>query len=260
MTPASGRQLDGKVALITGGASGIGAATARLFARHGATLILADLNEGAATKLAHECEGAGVHALGLQLDVTDEKSVEAGIARAAQQFGRVDIVVNSAGISLRHPAMEITLETWNKVMVVNVTGTFLVSRVAARQMKIAGNGGSIVNLASIMSYSGFGLGGFPNPAYQASKGAVLNLTRALAVEWAPLKIRVNAVAPTWVRTPLITALTSSSKTMELISSVTPLGRVAEPEEVAEAILFLASPAASMTTGHTLAVDGGFLAQ
>ncbi len=126
-------------------------------------------------------------------------------------------------------------------------------------MKATG-GGAIVNLASIMSYSGFSLGGFANPAYQASKGAVLNLTRALAVEWAPLKIRVNAVAPTYVRTPLINAITTRSDTMEEIRSVTPLGRIAEPEEIAEAILFLASPAASMTTGHTLAVDGGFLAQ
>ncbi len=111
-----------------------------------------------------------------------------------------------------------------------------------------------------MAYSGFGLGGFPNPAYQASKGAVLNLTRALAVEWAPHKIRVNAVAPTYVRTPLINAITTRPETMELIRSVTPLGRIAEPEEVAEAILFLAGPNSSMTTGHTLAVDGGFLAQ
>jgi NAD(P)-dependent dehydrogenase (short-subunit alcohol dehydrogenase family) len=256
---AESRMLEGKVAVITGGASGIGAAAGRLFARHGGNVVLADLNEDAAKKVAAECAALGVVTLGVKMDVTDEPSVEAAIAVTVQKFGRVDIVVNSAGISLRHPAMEMPVEVWDKVLAVNVKGTFLPSRVAARHMKATG-GGAIVNLASIMSFSGFGLGGFPNPAYQASKGAVLNLTRALAVEWAPLKIRVNAVAPTYVRTPLIDAITSRPDTMELIKTVTPLGRIAEPEEVAEAILFLASPAASMTTGHTLAVDGGFLAQ
>lgn len=259
MNASHARQLDGKVAVITGGGSGIGAATARLFARHGASIALADLNEVAAAKVAQECEALGARALAVRMDVSDEASVEAGIAATLQRLGRLDVLVNSAGISLRHPAMEIPLEAWSKVLAVNVTGTFLPSRVAARHMKAIG-GGAIVNLASIMSYSGYGLGGFANPAYQASKGAVLNLTRALAVEWAPLKIRVNAVAPTWVRTPLISALTSKPETMELISQVTPMGRVAEADEIAEAILFLASPLASMTTGHTLAVDGGFLAQ
>lgn len=260
MSDTSAKSLQGKVAVITGGASGIGAATGLLFARQGASVVLADLNEEAANKIAAECAALGVAALGLKMDVTDEPSVEAAMATTVQKLGRIDIVVNSAGISLRHPAMEMPVEVWDKVLAVNVKGTFLPSRVAARHMKAAGNGGSIVNLASIMSFSGFGLGGFPNPAYQASKGAVLNLTRALAVEWAPLKIRVNAVAPTYVRTPLINAITSRPDTMDLIKQVTPLGRIAEPEEIAEAILFLASPAASMTTGHTLAVDGGFLAQ
>lgn len=259
MSSGAGKVLDGKVALITGGASGIGASTARLFARHGASLVLADLNEAEAARVGRECEAAGAPSLGMSMDVTSETSVEDGMAAAVQRFGRLDILVNSAGISLRYPAFDLKVEVWDKVMSVNVKGTFLAARAAARYMRDIG-GGSIVNLASIMSFSGFGLGGHPNPAYQASKGAVLNLTRALAVEWAPLKIRVNAVAPTWVRTPLIDALMAKPETVALIKAVTPLQRVAEPEEIAEAILFLASPAASMTTGHTLAVDGGFLAQ
>jgi len=257
MAEATGKLLDGKVAMITGGASGIGAATARLFARHGATLILADLNEGAAAGITRECEQSGGPALAVGMDVTVESQVESGMAAGVQRFGRLDILVNSAGISLRHPSLEMPVDVWDKVMAVNVKGTFLASRAAARHMQRSG-GGSIVNLASIMSFSGFGF--YPNPAYQASKGAVLNLTRAQAVEWAPLKIRVNAVAPTWVRTPLIKALLENAEVMERLRQVTPMQRVAEPEEVAEAILFLASPAASMTTGHTLAVDGGFLAQ
>ena len=259
MANAINKLLDGKVALITGGASGIGAATARLFAQNGATVVLADLNEANAAKIATECEALGVSAMPLTMEVTDEKSVEGGIESIVKRFGHLDIVVNSAGISIRQSAMDVSVEIWDKVLSVNVKGTFLPSRVAARHMKTSG-GGSIVNIASIMAFSGFGLGGFPNPAYQASKGAVLNLTRALAVEWAPLKIRVNAVAPTYVRTPLINQLLAKPETVELIRQVTPLGRVAEPEEVAEAILFLAGPGASMTTGHTLAVDGGFLAQ
>lgn len=259
MTEVSSKLLNGKVALITGGGSGIGAAAGRLFARNGATVAIADLNDANAVLVAKECAALGAASAPLTMEVTDEKSVEDGIATIVKRFGHIDVVVNSAGISLRHPAMEMPIEAWDKVLAVNVKGTFLPSRVAARFMKTSG-GGSIVNIASIMAFSGFGLGGFPNPAYQASKGAVLNLTRALAVEWAPLKIRVNAVAPTYVRTPLINQLLAKPDTVELIKQVTPLGRVAEPEEVAEAILFLAGPASSMTTGHTLAVDGGFLAQ
>jgi NAD(P)-dependent dehydrogenase (short-subunit alcohol dehydrogenase family) len=139
-----------------------------------------------------------------------------------------------------------------------MTGVFLCARVAARHMIASGRGGAIVNTASIMGMSGGGL--YPNISYQATKGAIVNMTRALAVEWAPHKIRVNAIAPTYVRTPLIAPILERAELVERIQSMTPLRRLAEPEEVAAAILFLASPAASMITGHTLPVDGGFLAQ
>jgi NAD(P)-dependent dehydrogenase (short-subunit alcohol dehydrogenase family) len=153
--------------------------------------------------------------------------------------------------------MELSLADWNNVVAVNMTGVFLGCRAAARHMLRHGTG-SIVNTASIMGLSGGGL--YPNVSYQATKGGVVNMTRALAIEWARQGIRVNAVAPTWVKTQFIASLTTRPELMAEIARVTPLGRLAEPDEIAAAVLFLASPAASMITGHILAVDGGFLAQ
>ena len=170
--------------------------------------------------------------------------------------GRLDILVNNAGIAIRRPALDLSLEDWNAVVAVNMTGLFLCARAAARHMQAIG--GAIVNTASIMGLSGGGL--YPNISYQTTKGAVVNMTRALAVEWAPARIRVNAVAPTYVRTNFIAALTVQPELVGAIERMTPLGRLAEPEEIATAMLYLASPAASMVTGHILAVDGGFLAQ
>jgi NAD(P)-dependent dehydrogenase (short-subunit alcohol dehydrogenase family) len=170
----------------------------------------------------------------------------------------VDILINNAGIAIRRPAVELSLADWERVVSVNMTGVFLCARAAARRMIASGRGGAIVNTASIMGLSGGGL--YPNISYQATKGAIVNMTRALAIEWASHRIRVNAVAPTYVRTPLIAPILEQPELVHKIEAMTPLGRLAEPEEVAAAILFLASPAASMITGHTLPVDGGFLAQ
>jgi len=144
------------------------------------------------------------------------------------------------------------------VVDINMTAVFLCARAAAKRMIARGTGGAIVNVASIMGLSGGGL--YPNISYQTTKGAVVNMTRALAVEWAASNIRVNAVAPTWVRTPFIRPILDNPELLARIEAMTPMRRLAEPEEVAAAILFLASPAAAMVTGHTLPVDGGFLAQ
>jgi NAD(P)-dependent dehydrogenase (short-subunit alcohol dehydrogenase family) len=176
----------------------------------------------------------------------------------ASDAGQIDILVNNAGMAIRKASVDLPREEWEKVMAVNMTGVFLCSRSAARHMIARGKGGAIVNTASIMGLSGGGL--YPNISYQTSKGAVVNMTRALAVEWASHGIRVNAVAPTYVTTPFIAPLLAQPELVERSKAMTPLGRLAEPEEVALAILFLASPAARMITGHTLAVDGGFLAQ
>jgi len=170
----------------------------------------------------------------------------------------VDILVNNAGTAIRRPAIELSLADWDKVVSINMTGTFLCARTATRHMLKDDRGGVIVNIASIMGLSGGGL--YPNISYQATKGAVVNMTRALAVEWARQKIRVNAVAPTYVNTPFIAELMKRPELVAEIKRMTPMGRLVEPEEVAAAALFLASPAASMVTGHLLSVDSGFLAQ
>jgi NAD(P)-dependent dehydrogenase (short-subunit alcohol dehydrogenase family) len=176
---------------------------------------------------------------------------------AENEFGRLDILVNNAGIALRRPTLELSLADWEKVIDVNLNAVFLCARAAGRTMVAAGRG-AIVNVASMMGLSGGGL--YPNLSYQSSKGGVVNLTRALAVEWAGQGVRVNAVAPTWVKTELTQGLFEDPALMARVMAVTPLQRVAEPEDVAQAIVFLASDKAAMITGHTLPVDGGFLAQ
>jgi len=250
------RRLVGRVAVVTGGASGIGLASAALLAEAGARVAVVDRDRAEAEKAYAGLSGAGHLALGA--DVAQEAEVDAACAEIAKRLGRIDVLVNCAGIAIRRPATEVSLADWDKVIAVNMTGTFLFSRAAARHMIAAGRGGSIVQIASIMGLSGGGL--YPNISYQTSKGAVVNMTRALAVEWAPHQIRVNAVAPTWVKTPFIAGLMQQPELIKRIESVTPLARLAEPEDVASAVLYLASPAAGMVTGHTLFVDGGFLAQ
>ena len=189
---------------------------------------------------------------------TVRASVDAGFAAIAAREGRLDVLVNNAGTAIRRPSVELSRADWQTAVHVNTTGAFLCARAAARHMLGFGHGGAIVNTASIMGLLGGGL--YPNISYQATKGAIVNMTRALAVEWAKQGIRVNAVAPTWVRTGFIAPLLQNPEVVAEMERVTPMGRLADPEDVATAILFLASDAAGMVTGHTLAVDGGFLAQ
>lgn len=247
-------RIDGAVAVITGGARGIGLATAEALAGAGARPILLD-RDGAAADQAAAALGAGASAR--QLDVTQEAEVDAAFEAIAREHGRIDILVNNAGVAIRQPTTELSLADWQRVVDVNMTGVFLCARAAGRVMTAQG-AGAIVNVASIMGLSGGGL--YPNISYQTTKGAVVNMTRALAVEWARSGVRVNAVAPTWVETDFIAALKGNPEFVSAVERLTPMGRLAQPEEVANAILFLASPAAAMITGHVLPVDGGFLAQ
>jgi NAD(P)-dependent dehydrogenase (short-subunit alcohol dehydrogenase family) len=244
MDPLADFRLDGDVAVVTGGASGIGRVVASALAAVGARVAVLDLT----------AEGEGAY----RVDVTDEAQVATAFADVRARHGRLDILFNNAGIAVRRPTAELTLDDWNKVVAVNMTGVFLCAREAARHMLAGGRGGRIVNTASIMGVSGGGL--YPNISYQATKGAVVNMTRALAVEWAGQGIRVNAIAPTWVRTPLTRGITENPDLLRRIEQLTPMGRLAEPEELVGAVLFLASRASAMVTGHVLAIDGGFLAQ
>ena len=251
-------RLDGKVAAVTGGGNGIGRATCLALADAGATVMVVDRDEVAAAAAAAAVVSAGGRARPVTADVSGEAAIEALFAKILSTDGAVDVLVNNAGTALRKPAVELPLAEWNEVVAINMTAVFLCSRVAARAMIAAGKGGAIVNTASIMGLSGGGL--YPNISYQTTKGALVNMTRALAVEWAAHGIRVNAVAPTYVPTNFIQPLLDQPELVAKIEAMTPMRRLAEPEEVADAILFLASPASSMVTGHTLPVDGGFLAQ
>ena len=224
--------LNGKTAVVTGGAKGIGAATARILQQSGAAVEVLDLETGC--------------------DVTNEEAVR----NAFERIGALDILVNNAGRAVRRTAIEIKKEEWDAVIDLNLTGLFLCARAAHPYMKRRG-GGAIVNLASIMGLSG---GIYPNASYQASKGGVVNLTRALALEWAADNIRVNAVAPTYVRTDLTTPIFSNPELLKTVMGHTPLGRLPEPEDIGAAILFLASDAARCITGVTLPVDSGYLAR
>ena len=224
--------LNGKTAVVTGGAKGIGAATARILQESGAAVEVLDLETGC--------------------DITKEEAVR----KAFDRIGAIDILVNNAGRAVRRSAIEVKKEEWDAVIDLNLTALFLCSRAAHPYMKHRG-GGAIVNLASIMGFSG---GIYPNASYQASKGGVVNLTRALALEWAADNIRVNAVAPTYVRTGLTTPIFSNPEVLKTVMGHTPLGRLPEPGDIAAAILFLASDAARCITGVTLPVDSGYLAR
>lgn len=239
--------LAGKVALVTGAASGIGAAVARLFAAKGARVALADLDREAAEAVARGLDGARAYAC----DVTDAEDVAAAVAAVLADFGSIDVLVNSAGIVDLAPAEAISLRAWRRTLDVNLTGSFLVAQAVGRAM-IAQGGGRIVNLASQAGTVAIE----EHVAYCASKFGVVGMTKTLALEWGRHGITVNSISPTVVLTELGKKAWAGEKG-ERAKAQIPTGRFAEPEEVAAAAVFLASDAAAMINGADLLVDGGY---
>lgn len=243
--------LDDKVALVTGGASGLGRAISLGFARYGADVAPADMTLAEAEKVAEEIREKGRRSLALGINVRFSEQVDAAVERLVAEMGRIDILVNCAGTARRNPVEEMTDEDWDISLGVNLRGTFLCCRAAGRSMLERG-GGSIINISSAA-----GLIGIPNVAnYCSGKAGVIGLTRALAIEWADRGIRVNAIAPSHFRTPFHEANLKDPQKVRMLESQVPLGRFGEPEEVVGPAVFLASESSSMVTGHVLAVDGG----
>jgi NAD(P)-dependent dehydrogenase (short-subunit alcohol dehydrogenase family) len=249
-------RLAGKVALISGGARGMGAAEARMFAREGAQVVIGDVLEAEGRAVEAEIAHKGGAAVFVRLDVTREADWQAAVKATTGRFGKLDVLVNNAGIGGGRPIEETTLEEWERVMDVNATGVFLGTKAAIPAMRRAG-GGSIVNISSQL-----GLVGTDNssPQYQASKGAVRLLTKATAIQYARDRIRANSVHPGPIVTPMTERRRADPAQYQLMLSRIPLGRYGEPEEVAYAVLYLASDESAFVTGSELVIDGGWTAQ
>jgi gluconate 5-dehydrogenase len=251
--------LSGRVAIVTGGGSGIGLQMAEALAELGASLVLCARRAERCEQAAADLESRlGVRAVGTRCNVADEEEVDDLVRLALDTFGRVDVVVNNAGTSWGAPAAEHPLDAWRKVVDVNLTGVFLVSRAAGRHMIERGGGGSIVNVSSTAAYGGLPPELMDAVAYTATKGGVNALTRDLAVKWARHGIRVNAIAPGWFPSDLSRVLLETRG--EALLAEIPLGRFGGPDDLKGAVAFLASRASEFVTGHVLVVDGGQLAK
>ena len=249
-------RLAGKVALISGGARGMGAVEARLFAREGAKVVLGDVLEREGRQVETEITQAGGAAAFVRLDVTSEADWQQAVALAVQRFGKLDILVNNAGVSGHGRVENNSLEEWNRVMDINSTGVFLGSKTVIPAMRQAG-GGSIINISSQL-----GLVGVDNssPQYQASKGAVRLLTKATAIQYAGEGIRANSVHPGPIETPMTAGRRGDPAVYALTVSRIPLGGYGQPEDIAYGVLYLASDESAYVTGSELVIDGGWTAQ
>ena len=247
--------LSGRVAVVTGAGSGLGRAVAVGFAQHGADLVCLDLNQAAAEETAALVRGHGRQAIAFRCDVTELSQLESAVKGAVDCYGRIDVLFNSAGVTRRIPVQQAAPDDWRWIVDVNLVGTFLACK-AVGDIMMAQGSGSVINMASIAAFSGMGRG---NTAYTASKGGVAALTRELAIEWASHNIRVNALAPVQMKTPLISAILEDSDVMSRLTAKIPMGRFGEPEELVGPAVFLASDASALVTGVTLPVDGGHTA-
>ena len=249
-------RLAGKVALISGGARGMGAVEARLFAKEGARVVIGDILDAEGRRVEEDIRAGGGEALYAHLDVTSEADWRSAVAAAVSRFGKLDVLVNNAGIGGPGRVEDTTLEAWTRVMTVNATGVFLGTKTAIPALRAAG-GGSIVNISSQLGLVGVE---HSSPQYQASKGAVRLLTKATALQYAKERIRVNSVHPGPIVTPMTEARRADPEHYRTMVARIPLGRYGEAEEVAYGVLYLASDESSFVTGSELVIDGGWTAQ
>lgn len=255
-------RLESKVALITGGGSGIGRACAEMFAREGARVAVSDISLERAQATTQFITSHGSDAIAISGDVSVGDDAQNMVSATVEKFGKLDVLVNSAGVSARNamPKGSSPEEVWDKVIDVNLKGTYMVSWHAMPEMAKSG-GGSIINLSSIMGLVGYpvGMGGGFNP-YNPSKGGVLQFTRNLAIDSASKNVRVNCICPGYVETDLTSALTKDAEALSRLETLHPIGRLGQPEEIAYAALYLASDESGFVTGTPLVVDGGYTAQ
>ena len=255
-------RLESKVALITGGGSGIGRACAEMFAHEGARLAVSDITLERAQATTQFVTSHGGEAIAISGDVSVGDDAQNMVSATVEKFGKLDVLVNSAGVSARNalPEGSSPEEIWDKVIDVNLKGTYMVSWHAMPEMAKSG-GGSIINLSSIMGLVGYpvGMGGGFNP-YNPSKGGVLQFTRNLAIDSASKNVRVNCICPGYVETDLTSALTKDAEALSRLETLHPIGRLGQPEEIAYAALYLASDESGFVTGTPLVVDGGYTAQ
>jgi len=249
-------RLQGKVALISGGSRGMGAVEAALFAKEGAKVMVGDVREDEGRSLVEKINSEGGDAVFSLLDVTSEKDWDAAVSEPVSRFGKLDVLVNNAGVSARGSIEETTVADWDRVMDINAKGVFLGTRSAIPEMRKAG-GGSIVNISSQLGLVGMNES---SPQYQASKGAVRLFTKSAAIQYASEGIRVNSVHPGPIATPMTEARRSDAAVHQLRVSRIPLGRYGESEDVAYGVLYLASDESSFVTGSELVIDGGWTAQ
>ena len=250
-------RLDGKIAIVTGGAGGIGKSLAMGLGIHGATVVVSSRNQESIDDVAREiAEASGKEAIAVACDVTDETSVQNLMDTVVNKLGRLDVLINAMGVNIKRDAFEYPMEDWDRLFEVNVKGTMIACKSAGRVMKAQERGGAIVNLSSVRGIRGY-TGG--NAGYCATKGAVELITKALALEWAPHQIRVNALGPALVITPGTKHIAENPELAKKYASAVPLGRIGMPEDMVGAVIYLASDAASFVTGQTLYVDGGLTA-
>ena len=251
-------RLEGKVAVISGGARGMGAAEARLLAKEGAKVVIGDIREEEGRQVEAEISEAGGEALFVELDVTKEGDWQRAVEATVSRFGKLNVLVNNAGISPPGTIEDTSVETWDQTMAVNVRGVFLGTKAAIPEMRKAG-GGSIINISSFVGIVG---SESSPPAYVASKGAVRSFTKAIAIQYAKDRIRCNSVHPGPIETPIFAEFLAANPTARenLLSATPPGGRFGQPKEVAFGVLYLASDESSFVTGAELAIDGGWIAQ